>query len=319
MKKTRKLMMIMLTLLIVAMIPGTAFAKKAKKAGKSYVPTAGTEYKWDEETNTWEPSGESFKAVFDKQGRVRSLSVAWADDAGRFTDYLVYTYAWKGDNIKKESLKYTSSDDGKSSESYSIKTTYKVKKKRPVKEKYVCYYYDKDGQIASSSTIQTTYRWDKDNKNGSRVTKSRSQNRDDTVPSLSRSTDVYTLKNGRLSTSWMDNYSYKYYKNGNLKSVSRTGEDGRTKDVTKYNNAGYRVKHSRTVTDDDGAVTKNVTTYKWTISGGKPKSVEWFTRDQSGTVTDRYRYEYTKTRKVKQTRNCDVFGFEVWLGLWGEL
>lgn len=65
MKKTRKLMMIMLTLLIVAMIPGTAFAKKAKKAGKSYVPTAGTEYK-DEETNTWEPSGESFKAVFDK-------------------------------------------------------------------------------------------------------------------------------------------------------------------------------------------------------------------------------------------------------------
>ena len=30
MKKTRKLMMIMLTLLIVAMIPGTAFAKKAK-------------------------------------------------------------------------------------------------------------------------------------------------------------------------------------------------------------------------------------------------------------------------------------------------
>ena len=47
-----KLLTAVLSVLILTMIPGTAFAKEAKKSVKSggiYVPTAGTEYIWNEE------------------------------------------------------------------------------------------------------------------------------------------------------------------------------------------------------------------------------------------------------------------------------
>ena len=321
MKITGKLLAAVLAVMIVTTIPGTAFAKETKKSagsGRSYVPTAGIEYIWDDAKGAWVPSGETFKAVFDKQGKVRSLDITWKSDDGRETESLKYSYQWKGGNLRRESLKYVSSKDGKAGESYSAKTSYKVKKKRPVKEKDVCYYYDEDGQLAASFTTETKYKWNKNNKKGSGKTTSSSWNKDGNVFDTMKSTDAYTLKRGKISTSREDGYSLKYYKNGNLKSITQNSADGETRSVTEYNKAGYRVKFSYSSKDENGAATGYVTTYRWSVADGKPKSVEWFTKDLSGRITDRYRYRYTKTKKVAQSRNCDVFGLEVWLGIWGE-
>ena len=321
MKIRGKLLTAVLSVLILTMIPGTAFAKEAKKSVKSggiYVPTAGTEYIWNEEKGTWVPSGETFKAVFDKQGKVRSLDIVWKSDDGREAESLKYTYKWKGDNLRRESLKYVSSNDGNAGESYSVKTTYKVKQKKPVKEKDVCYYYDEYGQLAASFTTETKYKWNKNNKKGSGKTKSSSWDKDSNESYTIKSKGAYTLKRGKISKIRKDGYSLKYYKNGNLKSVTKISADGVTRSVTEYNKAGYRVKFSYSSKDENGAAVGYVTTYRWSVDGGKPKSVEWFTKDLSGSITNRYLYQYTRTRKVSQSRNCDVFGLEVWLGIWGE-
>jgi hypothetical protein len=321
MKITGKLLAAAFAVMILIMIPGIAFAngtKESVNSGRSYVPTAGIEYIWDEAKSKWVPSGETFKAVFDKRGKIRSLDIAWKSDDGREIESLKYTYQWKGDNLKRESLKYVSSNDGKAGERYSAKTTYKVKHKKPVKEKNVCYYYDEDGKLAASFTTETKYKWNKNNKKGSGKTKSSLWNKEGNEPYTRRSSDLYTLKSGKISTSREDGYSFKYYKNGNLKSITKFSADGETRSVTDFNKAGYRVKFSYSSKDKNGAATGYVTTYRWSVVDRKPKSVEWFTKDLSGRITDRYRYRYTKTKKVAQSRNCDVFGLEVWLGIWGE-
>ena len=321
MKNKGKLLMAVLTVLMFTVIPGTAFAKETKKSVKSgriYVPTAGNGYTWDEVKNTWVPSGETFKAAFNQQGKVRSLKIDWKSDDARETESLQYNYQWKGDNLTRVTVKYVSSNDGKTGESFSVKTTYKVRQKKPVKEKDVCYYYDEDGQLASSLTTETKYTWNKNNRKGSSTTKASYRDKDGKDPYTMKSSNAYTLKNGKISTSREDHYSFKYYKNGNLKSITKTSADKRTRNVTDFNEAGYRVKFSHSSKDGNGAVTGYVTTYKWTVVNGKPKSVEWFTKDQDGRITDRCRYQYTSTKKVAQSRNCDVFGLEVWLGIWGE-
>lgn len=321
MKKTGKLLTAVLAVLLFTMIPGIAFAKETKKSdksGRNYVPTAGIGYTWDEEKNTWIPSGETFTAVFNQQGKVMSLNIVWKSDDARETESLQYNYQWKGDNLRRETAKYVSSNNGKAGESYSLKTTYKVKQKKPVKEKDVCYYYDEDGQLAASFTTETKYKWNKNNKKGSSTTKASYWDKDSMDPYTMKSSNAYTLEKGRISTSRKDRYSFKYYKNGNLKSITKTSADNGTRSVTDFNKAGYRVKYSYSSKDENGAATGYVRTYKWSVVNGKPKSVEWFTKDQNGRITDRYRYQYTKTKKVARSRNCDVFGLEVWLGTWGE-
>ena len=67
--------------------------------------------------------------------------------------------------------------------------------------------------------------------------------------------------------------------------------------------------------NDDGKVRWIVTTYKWTMDGKKPKRLEYFSQNQDGEIYNQHYYEFTETRKVKQSRNCDAFGFEVWLGI----
>lgn len=314
-------MIAMLLVLISTMIPAIAFAKDAGKAGKdgkTYVPTAGTEYRWDKKKNKWIRTGVKFSADYDKQGKVRSVKIAWKDDKAKESESLKYNYTWKGDNLQKESFKYKSLSNGKSGESYSVKTTYNIKNKKPVKEENVCYYYDEDGQLAGSFITKTKYTWKKNNKKGSGETRYTLQKKDDKTPYTGRSTDTYTLKKGKIAASKEDGYSFKYYDNGNLKSITKTSTDGKDKSVTKFNKAGYRVKYSYSHKDEKGVVTGYVTTYKWTIADKKPKGVEWYTKELNGTTTDRYRYKYTETKKVAKSRNCDTFGIEVWLGLWGE-
>jgi hypothetical protein len=43
--------------------------------------------------------------------------------------------------------------------------------------------------------------------------------------------------------------------------------------------------------------------------------LEYFSQNQDGEIYNQHYYEFTETRKVKQSRNCDAFGFEVWLGI----
>ena len=314
MKKSGKAMTFMLFMLISAMIPAAAFAKEAKK----YVPTAGTEYRWNESKKKWVRSGETFKADFDKAGKVKSLKLAWKDDDAKEAESLKYTYTWKGNNLKQESLKFTSTKDGKAGEKYTVKTTYNLKKKKPVKEKNVCYYYDEDGLLAGSFTTETKYAWNKNNKKGSGETSYTYKKKDDKTPYTGKVKDTYTLKKGKIAASKEDGYSFKYFDNGNLKSITKTSADGRSKNVTEFNKVGYRVKYSYSLKDKNGTVTGYTTTYKWTMADKKPKSVEWVTKERNGKIVDRYRYKYTRTKKVKQSRNCDAFGIEVWLGVWGE-
>ena len=63
-----------------------------------------------------------------------------------------------------------------------------------------------------------------------------------------------------------------------------------------------------------GSKDESGTAAKDTISIGSGDRVSG--EDRMGMeVHNQYYYEFTETRKVKQSRNCDAFGFEVWLGI----
>ena len=63
MKKTKTLWILVLAIMMLTMVHANVFAASA------YVPTGGTQYKWDADKKKW-VENTSFKATYDNSGRI---------------------------------------------------------------------------------------------------------------------------------------------------------------------------------------------------------------------------------------------------------
>ena len=322
MKKSRKLMMVLLAVLIIAMIPTTAFAKKAKKGGKGgkwYVPTAGSLEYWDKEKNAWQPSGETFTANFDNKGRVKAVTYTYTDtDTKRVWSSDTYTYTWKGDFLKskKNVDTYTNTEGQVSGSTYE--TTYKYKGKKPSREKYTYVRTNSKGIVTYSSSTDTQYTWGAKKGSVASETHYTDFNEDGSVDTDSgyRGANVITLKKGKKGASWTSYTTYKYYANGNLKAAVTNDTGSKETTVREYNKAGFLVKYSRTwVVKENGGYKTNwtTTTYNWQMNGKQPVSVESSNAVSEGEADPPQKWTFTSVKKVKQSRNCDAFGTSVWI------
>ena len=259
MKKSRKLMMVLLAVLIIAMIPTTAFAKKAKKGGKGgkwYVPTAGTEYEWDKQKNDWVPVNRTFEAKFDNKGRVKTLTYTSVQkDTLKVQAVDSYTFAWKGDLLSKERNVDADYDDQGRVHGTTYETSYKYKGKKLSKYNSSSVTTNVNGAVTGTYSAKGQYSWGSGKKNnvkGSYAGEWDNASYDDkgglNWHNAGRSADEITLKKGKLSSSWDINTTYKYYANGNLKSARSkyTSNDGSGltyhEEVQEYNKAGFLVK-----------------------------------------------------------------------------
>ena len=322
MKKSRKLMMVLLAVLIIAMIPTTAFAKKAKKGGKGgkwYVPTAGSLEHWDAEKNAWVSSNETFTANFDNKGRVKAVTFVNTDpDTQRVWWSETSTYTWKGDFIKssKDVETYTNIEGKVSGSTYE--TTYKYKGKKPSRRKHTYTSTNSDGRQTYYSSSDAQYKWGK--KQGVVATEYHyiDYKEDGSVADDggSRSADMITLKKGRKGASFTSYTTYKYYANGNLRSAVTNNTGSKETTVSEYNKAGFLVKYTRTwVVQENGSPKTqwSTTTYNWQMNGKQPVSVESSNVVSEGEANAPQKWTFTSVKKVKQSRNCDAFGTQVWL------
>ena len=301
MNRVRKLTIGMLAALLVLMIPGMAFAK-------SYVPVKGTRYEYDENDKKWVKTNATVTAKFSKDGKVKKVEETQ-------TGYTrVRTYSWKGNNLKKDVIKENWSwldGDGKTQTTTINRTErFTIKNKLPVKSER-SYVSNSSQEGEWKNTTTTKYTWKKNKKKGTASITGSIQGNSYSY------TETIKLKKGRRVSVKDDNGSstYTYYRSGLLKQ--ETIRDGDVSIVYKYNKKGYITEWTETGRDDGGAYTRK-NTYKWTMNKKKkcPKSVV-VTQKRTGSnaFTSTFKYEFTKFKKVSKVRNCDAFGFPVWLGI----
>lgn len=271
MRRTKRLWTLFLAVMIIAMIPASAFA-----ASKKNIPTAG--YKEQLKDGKWVKLND-FSMNYNSQGKIISYSRRFAGGGSEKT-----TYKWNGDRVIQST--YTSSDKSTNKE----KRSFLKKKKNFVKSAVV---------DNGNDHITLTYKW---KKNTATVTEKYDDN--------SSEPSSYTVKvnnNGRILMESHPReyasgplvYKYKYYGNGNLKSI--TNSNGA---VMKYNKDGYLAANG-------------IITYKYTMDKKKkaPKLVEWTEYFENEEF--KFRIKYTKYKKVSKVRNCDATGYRVILGTFG--
>jgi antitoxin component YwqK of YwqJK toxin-antitoxin module len=288
------------------MIPGTAFAKKKK--GKGEVPTAGKLYYLDQ--GKWQPTDNTFTAVVDKAGKVTSVS--YTNGHGSSS---TYSYEWRGENLVHVVHNRSNTWDN-GSDAYSFDLSITIRKKKPAAATETRTRYE-NGKLVERNLIVSTFRWNK--KDGSQA-KEYNNVWEDNSTDKGRDADIITIAKNRRTSKWNENYTYTYYKNGALKTVTRIGRDGREKSYREYDANGYLIVER---TEGDWEVREwQKRNYTWTFEGKTPKSVEiqgtgsW--PDDEGTYTvESYaeKWEFTATQPVKKVRNCDSYGIEVWNGI----
>ena len=323
MKRNRKLAMLLITALILAMmVPGSVFAKKKKKYE---VPTEGVLYSQDEK-GAFQPTDQTFTATYSSDGKVATVTYKddseWKDangeDWGKYHLLTTYSYKWKGNNIRSFSWTHTESSSGpnysdNTSESYSMNNTIKKKKPAVSKESYVRdYTYKSEEEQGSGHTKQnqtSTYRWNK--KEGS--VKIAGEFFDDGEKYTRLSANVIGLKKGRRVSDWVNGAKFTYYKDGKLKAVTQNYPDGRIEKAS-YNKEGYLTNESRVYPPR----TTQETTYTWTMNSKTkcPKEVVITFKEKNEAETWGWtnKWVFTKTKKVSKVRNCDAYGYPVWLG-----
>ena len=301
MNRIRKFTIGMIAALLLMMIPGMAFAK-------SYVPVKATMSEYNENEKKWMKTDTVITAKFSKDGKVKKV------EESRNNYKKVHTYTWKGNNLKKDVIKENWSwvDDNNKTQTGSMNRSesFTIKNKLPAKSESSYVYYDsQDGEWKNTAT--TKYTWKKNKKKGTSSVSGSN-------PGGSYSyTETIKLKKGRRVSVTSDNGSqaYTYYKSGLLKQ--ETIKDGDITIVYKYNKKGYITEMKETGKDDNGSYTRT-NTYKWTMDKKKkcPKSVVvTLKRTGSNAFTETYKYVFTKFKKVSKVRNCDAYGFPVWLGV----
>lgn len=316
MKRSKKLIMLLLAVLVIAMIPGTAFAKKKKSGGKAYVPTAGEYYYYNESENDWVPEG-SFTASYKKDGRITEYTLLSKDGAVNEQ----YQYSWKKNYLSKVIYTdiYYSYSGAPSSKSVTT-TTYKYKKKLPKTMTQTSEYTDfNEPSENDTDTYVTSYTWTKKSGIGRKTQKDSSH----------REVEGFDItKKKQLKGTFSDYDKISYYKNGNVKMIvtDQVSKDYQRTITKRFNKNGYLVSYDsyvKEIDDEDGE--RIYTTNKsYEYVGGKnfTEIICTETSDENWAAhpewnyksTNKYKIKVTGSMKVKKSRNCDRFGHNVWLG-----
>lgn len=247
MKRAKKLIGLLLSAAVLALTPLTALALPAG----GYVPTSATRYTLNKSTNKWEKLT-TITYNYTNSGKLTKRTVKW--DGGSCS----HTYTWNGNYITKHKFK-TLNTSYYVSEEYTFKNdkllTFKTKE-----------YGHNDGKYPN-------IKWK--GKTGTMTWKDGHKTK-------------YTVnKKGQLikETDGAETTTYEYYKNGNLKRITRK-ENGRTLSTKKFNQKGYITSKAYTYTIKNGKITKLVI------------------KDSDGTR----KYVFNKWKKVSHIRNCDAWG-----------
>ena len=228
-----------------------------------YVPTKGTYY-WKNGTK-WQ-KGTEYTWSYKGDGKIKKVTYKEPDGYSSST-----TYKWKGSFLK--TLRYSGNEY----------TSYKFKNNR----------LQSMTDVYGSNKETGKFKWDKKKKKGT-------YKGDGFTNVITVNSKGQRVKQSYIYSDGTYTYSYKYYSNGNVKSISLKGPGYSFS--TKYNKAGYLT--SRKSSDGysytckykknkKGQITEKITKYN---SGGENKIV------------------YTKWKKVSRTWNCDGFGTTVSLG-----
>ena len=211
-----------------------------------------------------------------------SSTKKWTKTGNSFTA----SYSSSG-KLKKVTYKYGSE---KNTYTYTWKGDYLKKTKysytgdKPRTTTYT--YKNRKLSKVKGSGFKTTYKW-----KGSKGTATQTYDGGKNIFKL-------TLKNGRLAKETMKggsfSYTYSYYQRGLRKSYKYKDKDY-THKVT-YGKNGFPKKSSYDST---------TVTYKW-----KKKEVT-ITQKEKGKVVSKYKWKFSKTKRVNRAWNCDAYGLSV--------
>lgn len=303
MKRSKKVLAVLLAGAMTAGMATTAFAKKVSGT----IPTAGTVYRKSSDAKDYTEQG-SFVSGYETSGKVRYY--IYTDKVSNYT--ITTTYKWKGNLLSKVQTVFDDKNETRTS-----LTTYKYSKNRLVSESYKSLATSKKGEPAEIYATNTTYKW-----NGNEAVVKES----DKISGYKTVTGTITAKkNGKKtavtsSTSGPVNYKYE---NGLLKQryVKAVGIQELHVSMTNYNSLGYPV-NSMSINRYDApqrtnSTNSSTTTYAYTLAGKTPvEMVKTYTENYKDDGKDRSYTNYTKVvytafKSVKQIRNCDGFGNDV--------
>ena len=112
-----------------------------------------------------------------------------------------------------------------------------------------------------------------------------------------------TLKNGRISSETeletSAKWTYSYYQRGLRKKTTYKSKNGKT--ISTYGKNGFLKKRT------SGSST---TTYNW------KKNEVIITNKDNGKVTGKYKWKFSKTKRVSRVWNCDATGFSTYFNLY---
>ena len=282
MKRAKKLIWLLVTAAVFATAPLTAMALPAG----GYVPTTGTWYYQDSSTKKWV---KDYKVSFSykKDGRLTKVTQQYVDAPSVYTT----AYTWKGNYITKINYKNNYYDE------FGL-TTYKYKNKKLTSYGYGEGNVQKYKWKGKTGTYSQT--WD----GGSYTNKFTINAKGQLVK------ETYKYKNSGITTT--DTSTYKYYGNGNLKSMTSKNQSSNVDSyVVKYNQKGYKTSESY-----KSNTYTSKTTYKYKYKKGKLKEVVITSsgKNDGESFKDSSKIEFTKWKNVSHIRNCDAWGHVI--SLW---
>ena len=269
MNRAKKLIGMLVAAAVLTAVPLTAMALPAG----GYVPTSGTRYTLDEKTKKWVKDA-TISSTYKKDGRLTKNTVKYMYGTSNSC-----AYSWKGNYITKYVYKYSDKDyTSTSSTTYKYKNNKRVSYQNSGDKAVKIKWKGKTGtySIGNGQTYKYTI-----NQKGQ------------LIKSAGRVEEGGLLVSGT--------YTYKYYANGNLKSITTKGKNSTS--VEKFNKQGYRTSSSYKL---GSFSTKS--TYKYKTKNGKIREVvETYT---SGSYTYSRKTVFNKWKKVSHVRNCDAWGLQ---------
>ena len=302
MKRTKGIVALLITVLVMSMLSVTAFAK----GGKLYAPTSGERYSWSSTENTWVKNG-TFTADYKKDGRITSYT--FTSDKGKL--YLAEKYTWKGALLSRiDRTDYEYDEDGKLTETTNIVTKYKYAGSLPSKVTSTT-TTEAQGKVEVTKRVRN-YTWGEQ----SGYSRSTDEETDE------KTTESYDLtKKGQLKGTWSEHNKIDYYSNGNVKQQTskQTSKTENYYSIRKFNKYGYETYHYTTSSsvDDDGEKYTHVGNYQFDYIWGEghcPKEImKTYTSTANGaeSTTFKDRIVITGTKKVSKIWKCDRFGHVV--------
>ena len=249
-------------------------------ASGTYVPTKAKNYRFD--GKKWVPDHEvAYK--YKKDGRITESVFKSLEYNSTFCE--TTKYKWKGNYLAKIEEDYSKwkGNHLKFDDNYY---NYEYRKNKIMSIVSYC-------NMTSDKTEKTTYKWKKKKASYKHTFGTTGTIEIDSKGRMIKN-KLYFNKGGTYY------YTYKYYKNGNLKEYTKKNSEGSISRKIKYNQQGYPTS----------VIFNGNTTYTYKKKNGKIIEQIETTKTADGYINKK-KTVYSNWKKVRRVRNCDAFGFFV--------